>query len=106
MLYAVTSVIFIVTYAPKSNVQNLVLPVLSQVVCISPKFIILRVAIGRAVTADTYAHQISQHSSEVSIRLCKLRESRDTGTQLSAVAESEDMLRHWMGSAFNNFSVA
>ncbi|KAI0649022.1 hypothetical protein C8Q79DRAFT_1007597 [Trametes meyenii] len=46
--YAVAGLIFIITYARNSNVQNLVLPVLSQIMCISPEIIILRVAIGRA----------------------------------------------------------
>ena len=106
MLYAVTGVIFVVTYTLKSNVQNLVLPVLSQVVCISPELIILRVAMGRAVTAETYAHRISQQPTKVSIKFHEPRESRDTGKQLSTVAESEDMLRDSMGSASKDFSVA
>ena len=57
MLYAVTGLIFIITYAINSNVQNLVLPVLSQMVCISPELIILRVAMGRAVSASTYVQR-------------------------------------------------
>ncbi|TBU51881.1 hypothetical protein BD310DRAFT_890234 [Dichomitus squalens] len=48
--YAITGLIFIVTYARNSNVQNLILPVLSQVMCISPELIILRVATGSAVS--------------------------------------------------------
>ncbi|KAH9847670.1 hypothetical protein C2E23DRAFT_889776 [Lenzites betulinus] len=47
--YAVTGMIFIITYARNSNVQHLVLPILGQVMCISPEIIILRVAMGRAV---------------------------------------------------------
>ncbi|KAH9945099.1 uncharacterized protein BXZ73DRAFT_38000 [Epithele typhae] len=49
--YAITGIIFIITYARNSYVQNLVLPVLSQIMCISPEVIILRVATGRAVTS-------------------------------------------------------
>ncbi|KAI0667416.1 hypothetical protein C8Q78DRAFT_378708 [Trametes maxima] len=49
--FAVTSVIFIITYAQNSNVQNLILPVLGQIMCINPEVIILRVATGRAVSS-------------------------------------------------------
>ncbi|KAI1796912.1 hypothetical protein LXA43DRAFT_1089441 [Ganoderma leucocontextum] len=48
--YAITGLMFIITYARNSNVQNLILPVLGQIMCISPEVIILRVAVGRAVS--------------------------------------------------------
>ena len=105
MLYAVTGVIFVVTYVLKSDVQNLVPPVLSQVVCISPELIIL-VVMGRAVTSRTHVHQISQQPTEVSMKFRKPRESRDMGTQLTTVAESEDAPRNSMGSASKDLSVA
>ncbi|TDL29997.1 hypothetical protein BD410DRAFT_703038, partial [Rickenella mellea] len=51
--YSITGLIFIICYARASNVQNLVLPVLGQIMCISPELIMLRVALGRAWTRDT-----------------------------------------------------
>jgi len=52
-VYSVTGLVFIICYARKSNVQNLVLPILDQVVCIAPELILLRVACGRAWTKQT-----------------------------------------------------
>ncbi|KLO11089.1 hypothetical protein SCHPADRAFT_831580 [Schizopora paradoxa] len=52
-LFSGTSLIYIICYARNSNVQNLVQPVLDQVICIAPELIILRVAQGRAWTRDT-----------------------------------------------------
>lgn len=86
--YAVVGLLFIITYARDSNVQNLVLPVLSQIMvrcpsfspgppimhggretldcrlteplqCISPEVIILRVAIGRATDSTSRAPNTS-----------------------------------------------
>ena len=45
-LYSVTALIFIITYARNSNVQNLMLPLLGQVQAISPLLIMWRVACG------------------------------------------------------------
>jgi len=53
-LYAVTALIFIITFAKNDPVQNLVLPVLGQVQSISPLLITLRIAQGRAWTRDTF----------------------------------------------------
>lgn len=53
-LYAVTALIFIITFAKNNPVQNLVLPVLGQVQSISPLLITLRIAQGRAWTKDTF----------------------------------------------------
>jgi len=52
-IYSVTGLVFIICYARHSNVQNLVLPILDQVVCIAPELILLRVALGRAWTKKT-----------------------------------------------------
>lgn len=78
--YAIVGLIFIITYARNSNVQNLVLPVLSQIMvrrpsfpppathdgrligslqCISPEVIILRVAIGRATNSTVRTPEAS-----------------------------------------------
>ncbi|TDL29699.1 hypothetical protein BD410DRAFT_833964 [Rickenella mellea] len=54
--YSVTGLIFIICYARNSFVQNLVLPVLGQIMCISPELIILRVSLGRAWSRDTTLH--------------------------------------------------
>ncbi|KAM5531778.1 hypothetical protein V8D89_014548 [Ganoderma adspersum] len=48
--YAITGLMFIIMYAHSSNVQNLILPVLGQIMCISPEVIILRVAVRRAIS--------------------------------------------------------
>ena len=52
-LYSITALIFIITYARNSNIQNLVLPVLGQVQAISPLLIMWRVALGQAITRTT-----------------------------------------------------
>ncbi|RDX57160.1 hypothetical protein OH76DRAFT_19488 [Lentinus brumalis] len=77
--YAVTGLIFIITYARNSNVQNLVLPVLSQIMCISPEVIILRVAMGRAVTAKTYQNASGPRSgTEMSMKFRSRPTPQDT----------------------------
>ncbi|OJT15996.1 hypothetical protein TRAPUB_11721 [Trametes pubescens] len=48
--YAATGVLFIVCFARGSAAQNLVRPVLTQIMCINPELIILRVAMGRALS--------------------------------------------------------
>ncbi|EIW64900.1 uncharacterized protein TRAVEDRAFT_108702 [Trametes versicolor FP-101664 SS1] len=48
--YAATGVVFIVCFARGSAAQNLVRPVLTQIMCINPELIILRVAMGRALS--------------------------------------------------------
>ncbi|KAI9066255.1 hypothetical protein FKP32DRAFT_1674001 [Trametes sanguinea] len=55
--YAVVGLIFIISYARNSNVQNLVLPILSQIMCISPEIIILRVAMGRATDSKPRSNE-------------------------------------------------
>ncbi|KAF7290742.1 hypothetical protein MIND_01314900 [Mycena indigotica] len=52
-LYAVVGLIFIVTYARSSSVQNLVFPILGQVQAIAPMLILSRVAQGRAWSQST-----------------------------------------------------
>ncbi|KAF7290740.1 hypothetical protein MIND_01314700 [Mycena indigotica] len=52
-LYAVVGLIFIVTYARSSSVQNLVFPALGQVQGIAPMLILSRVAQGRAWSQST-----------------------------------------------------
>ncbi|EIN03772.1 hypothetical protein PUNSTDRAFT_77726, partial [Punctularia strigosozonata HHB-11173 SS5] len=52
-LYSVVGLIFIICYARNSNVQNLVLPIMGQAMCIAPLFITFRAARGRALTRGT-----------------------------------------------------
>jgi len=52
-LYSVTGLVFIITYARGSYVQNLVLPPLGQVQGIAPLLIILRFAEGKAWSRET-----------------------------------------------------
>ncbi|KAL5526074.1 hypothetical protein ACEPAG_7412 [Sanghuangporus baumii] len=51
-LYSGTALIFLISYARNSMVQNLVLPVLGQVQAISPLLIMWRVARGQAISRD------------------------------------------------------
>ncbi|EJC99624.1 uncharacterized protein FOMMEDRAFT_93135 [Fomitiporia mediterranea MF3/22] len=52
-LYSVTGIVYIVCYARNSTIQNAVLPIMDQVVCIAPELIVMRVALGRAWSRDT-----------------------------------------------------
>lgn len=52
-LYSATALLFIITYARNSQIQNLVLPVLGQVQAISPLLIMWRVARGQAISRET-----------------------------------------------------
>ncbi|KII87189.1 hypothetical protein PLICRDRAFT_176971 [Plicaturopsis crispa FD-325 SS-3] len=54
-IYSVNAVIFLVSYAVNSPIQNLALPLLCQTQVIAPLLIIVRVAQGRAWTRDTYS---------------------------------------------------
>lgn len=72
-LYSVTALIFIVTYARNSNVQNLILPLLGQVQAISPLLIMWRVARGQAISRD------SLPSTAPSVSKISWRHSRATG---------------------------
>ncbi|TDL20992.1 hypothetical protein BD410DRAFT_790366 [Rickenella mellea] len=45
--YSFMELFYVICYARNSNIQNLVLPVLRQVMCISPEFILLRVWMRR-----------------------------------------------------------
>ncbi|KAI5119328.1 hypothetical protein M0805_000558 [Coniferiporia weirii] len=51
-LYSATALLFVVTYAKNSQVQNLVLPVLGQVQAVSPLLIMWRVARGQAISRE------------------------------------------------------
>ncbi|KAI5892267.1 uncharacterized protein SCHCODRAFT_02701238 [Schizophyllum commune H4-8] len=51
--YALTNLVFIITYGMGSPVSYTLLPILSQVMCTSAVLIILRVASGRAWSAQT-----------------------------------------------------
>ena len=62
-LYSTTALIFIITYARNSAVQNLVLPVLGQVQAISPLLIMWRVAMGQAISQDSLPTSSSKFST-------------------------------------------
>ncbi|KAI0824112.1 hypothetical protein BC628DRAFT_1411068 [Trametes gibbosa] len=76
--YAFFGVVFIVCVARGSAAQNLVRPVLTQIMCINPELIILRVAMGRALSgrfaaappgwsdAPSTAHTSGQNTFELS----------------------------------------
>lgn len=51
--YSICGIIFIATFAANSPGQNLFLPPLGQVMCLSPELIIWRVASGRAWSERT-----------------------------------------------------
>ncbi|EMD39076.1 hypothetical protein CERSUDRAFT_47914, partial [Gelatoporia subvermispora B] len=53
--YALVSFVFVVLYGLQDTAFNLFLPVLTQVECISPMLVILRVARGHALSQDTVA---------------------------------------------------
>ncbi|RPD60192.1 hypothetical protein L226DRAFT_571168 [Lentinus tigrinus ALCF2SS1-7] len=90
--YAIAGLIFIITYARNSNVQNLALPVLGQIMCISPEIIILRVAMGRAVTAKTYQNTPA-HTSEMSMKFRSRPTQQDT-FQLSTTRGADGTLNN------------
>jgi hypothetical protein len=58
--YAICGLIFIVTFAVNSPGQNLFLPPLGQVMCLSPELIIWRMAGGRAWSMHTTDLTIGQ----------------------------------------------
>jgi hypothetical protein len=61
--YSICGLIFIATFATNSPGQNLFLPVLGQVMCISPELIIWRVATGCAWSEQTTGVSIQKNSS-------------------------------------------
>jgi hypothetical protein len=61
--YSICGLIFIATFAANSPGQNLFLPVLGQVMCISPEPIIWRVAAGCAWSEQTTGVSIQKNSS-------------------------------------------
>ncbi|TFK53104.1 hypothetical protein OE88DRAFT_1793238 [Heliocybe sulcata] len=84
-LYSITSLVFIITYARNSNVQNIVLPILSQVMCIAPLLIIIRVAYGRAYDSHlpTSLHMTDMRFAEPEEGTSTL----PTGTESMAAAD-------------------
>jgi len=69
-LYSITSIVFIITYARNSYVQNLVLPVLCSVMPTAPLLILLRVASGNGFSRNTTVElaQTSKGSADRSYR--------------------------------------
>ncbi|KAI5835253.1 hypothetical protein K523DRAFT_291923 [Schizophyllum commune Tattone D] len=59
--YALTNLVFIVTYGIGSPASYALLPILSQVMCTSAMLIILRVASGRAWSAQTTDLALGEH---------------------------------------------
>jgi hypothetical protein len=58
--YSICGIIFIATFAANSPGQNLFLPPLGQVMCLSPELIIWRVASGRAWSEHTTGVTVGQ----------------------------------------------
>ncbi|EMD39212.1 hypothetical protein CERSUDRAFT_152269 [Gelatoporia subvermispora B] len=56
--YALVSFVFVVLYGLQNTAENLFIPVLTQVECISPMLVIMRVARGRAVSYQTMSQAI------------------------------------------------
>lgn len=67
-LYSLTVLLFIITYARGSNVQNLVLPLLGQVQAICPLLIMWRVARGQAISRETVITSNMPTTSKMSWR--------------------------------------
>lgn len=97
-IYSVTSIIYLIAFARNSNVQNLVIPVLGQVMvkffplplnpctrsntssqCISPELIAIRVAYGKAFSKET---------TQLTCSGIRFRESQSTGITGSTLAAS------------------
>ncbi|KAI0359767.1 hypothetical protein OH77DRAFT_1434208 [Trametes cingulata] len=85
--YAVTAIIFVITYAENSNVQNLLLPVLAQIMCINPEVIILRVATGRAVNSKPSTS--ARTGGMTSIQFESRARTKNSSFALSTMATSE-----------------
>lgn len=73
-LYSTVALIFIITYARNSMVQNLMLPLLGQVQAISPLLIMWRVARGQAISRN------SLPSSAPSLSQISWRRTQSQGT--------------------------
>jgi len=52
-LYSVTGMVYLICYARGTNVQNLIISALDQIICIAPELIALRVSLGHSWTRDT-----------------------------------------------------
>lgn len=65
-LYSFLALIFIITYARNSDIQNLVLPVLGQVQAISPLLIMWRVALGQAISRTVVNGEVTNDGLTVS----------------------------------------
>ncbi|KAI0649025.1 hypothetical protein C8Q79DRAFT_488197 [Trametes meyenii] len=107
--YAVTGLIFIITYARNSNVQNLVLPVLSQVMCINPEIIIMRVAMGRAhdrsrsrpLSTDVELSRSARTSIKFATSTNSHLASKDTPSGLSLATTGSSITVMELQPAFN-----
>jgi hypothetical protein len=75
--YSICGLVFIATFARGSPGQNLFLPILGQVMCLSPELIIWRVATGRAWSSNT-----------TGVHMGKRPPRRITDTESSAVKMS------------------
>jgi hypothetical protein len=85
-LYSLTVMLFIITYARGSNVQNLVLPVLGQVQAICPLLIMWRVARGQAIGRMAAATTSVPPTSKMSwrnngIQSAAIRSAASTGSR-------------------------
>ncbi|KAJ7074778.1 hypothetical protein C8F01DRAFT_1225195 [Mycena amicta] len=103
-LYAIVGLIFIITYARSSTVQNLIFPPLGQVQGIAPMLILARVAEGRAwsqstveaTTADSTIHinHPGVTGSTTGIPLGSMSTQSRGGRSRTQVNISTDKLKH------------
>ncbi|KAI0741915.1 hypothetical protein C8Q80DRAFT_1110638 [Daedaleopsis nitida] len=82
--FAVMGLAYIVAYARgNSEVQNVLLPIFAQVMCISPEVILLRVALNRSVTSRT----ATSGSTELSIKYRSGFTHRGSAYQFSTMSD-------------------
>lgn len=83
-LYSFLALVFIITYARNSNVQNLVLPVLGQIQAISPLLIMWRVALGQAISRTVIVGDGTTGGATISKISWKHNTTGGTVSQLNA----------------------
>ncbi|KAI0362158.1 hypothetical protein OH77DRAFT_1441428 [Trametes cingulata] len=94
--YGVVSLIFIVLYGLHNTAENLFIPLLVQVECISPMLIILRVCRGRAMDNDLLSDEkLTQIRFHV---MSSVQESHDDSVMTFKAGSASRLTRH-AGSA-------
>ncbi|KAJ7058914.1 hypothetical protein C8F01DRAFT_1232499 [Mycena amicta] len=80
-LYSIVGLIFIITYARSSSVQNLIFPALGQVQAIAPMLILARAADGRAWSQTTVMTATTNTLDTIPLSVRSQPESRPGGIQ-------------------------